>query len=573
MMSFRSLTILYVVAALSAVAVRPALAQEAAEEKITYDDHVRPVLREHCFSCHNPDRAKSDLAVDSYGALMRGGASGEVVIAGDLSSSRLWGLVSHTETPEMPPEQDKLADAKLEIIRKWILGGALENSGSTAKPSSKPKFDLSVTSGSARPEGPPPMPEGLLKQPPVYTPRAAAATAVAASPWAPLVALGGQKQVVLYHADTGELLGILPFPEGVPHVLKFSRSGSLLLCGGGRAGQHGLVVVYDVRTGERVFEVGDELDAVLAADINENHTLIALGGPSRVVRIYSTADGSLVQEIRKHTEWIYAIEFSPDGVLLATADRNGGMFVWEPDTGREYQNLKGHTGAITDISWRIDSNILASASEDTTIRLWEMNNGSQIKSWGAHGGGAWSVKFAHDGRLVSTGRDRVTKLWDQEGNQALAFEATPDIGLEVAITHDGGRVLSGDWSGDYRMWNTADGALALQLAANPPTLEMSLESATQSATTAAAELAALQQAAAEKAAAVQAATEKFTASQAEADKAEVDRLTAEQAEADRLVAEKNGQVASLNEKIASITADLDKVAAAAAASAQASAAQ
>ena len=47
--------------------------------------------------------------------------------------------------------------------------------------------------------------------------------------------------------------------------------------------------------------------------------MIALGGPSRVVRIYSTADGELLHEIKKHTDWVYGVEFSPDGVLLATA--------------------------------------------------------------------------------------------------------------------------------------------------------------------------------------------------------------------------------------------------------------
>src|SRR5690606_6331344 len=104
-------------------------------------------------------------------------------------------------------------------------------------------------------------------------------TALCASPWAPLVAAAGQKQILLYHPETAELLGVLPFEEGVPHVLRFSRSGSLLLAGGGHAAHRGTVVVYDVKTGQRVFQVGDELDVVLAADINENHTLIALGGP------------------------------------------------------------------------------------------------------------------------------------------------------------------------------------------------------------------------------------------------------------------------------------------------------
>ena len=46
---------------------------------------------------------------------MHGGASGEVVEPGDLDGSRLWGLVNHTDEPKMPPNQDKLPDAKLDI--------------------------------------------------------------------------------------------------------------------------------------------------------------------------------------------------------------------------------------------------------------------------------------------------------------------------------------------------------------------------------------------------------------------------------------------------------------------------
>ena len=331
-------------------------------------------------------------------------------------------------------------------------------------------------------------------------------TALAASPWAPLVAVAGQKQIVLYNSDTAQLLGVLPFPEGIAHVLKFSRSGSLLLAGGGVGGKAGVVVVYDVKTGKRVFEVGDELDVVLAADINEDHTRIALGGPGRVVRIYSTADGSLVHEIRKHTEWIYALEFSPDGVLLATADRNGGMFVWEAETAREYQNLAGHKGAITDVSWRIDSNVLASASEDGTIKLWEMDGGKEIKNWAAHGGGAVSVEFARDGKLVSVGRDRLTKIWDGNGAAIRELPAFNDIATEVAFTHDAARVVAGDWLGEVRLSEAADGKQVGQLPPNPPTLEMlvsahtaAVNAAVEAAKKTAAELAAAEAAVAEKA--------------------------------------------------------------------------
>ncbi len=519
-----------VLAAGTTVADEAKPADAAPVAKITYDEHVRPILREHCFSCHNQDTKKSDLSLASFASALQGGASGAVVKPGDPDGSRLWGFVSHAEEPKMPPGQDKLPAAKLETIKAWIAAGALENNGSVAKMKKGPSLELSQSVGSAKPSGPPPMPAGLSRQPAIYTPKPAAVTALACSPWAPLAAVAGQKQIALYNTDTAQLLGILPFPEGIPHILKFSRSGSLLLAGGGIGAKSGSVVVYDVKTGKRVFEVGDELDIVLAADINEDHTRIALGGPGRVVRIFSTADGSLVHEIRKHTEWIYSLEFSPDGVLLATADRNGGMFVWEADTAREYQNLSGHKGAITDVSWRVDSNLLASSSEDGTIKLWEMENGKEIKSWAAHAGGATSVEFAQDGKLVSAGRDRLTKIWDGNGAPIRELAALGDLATDVAITHDGARVIAGDWLGEVRLSQAADGALVGPLAANPPTLEMLVQAHTASVAAAVA--------AAQKAAAELAAAEAAVAEKAKINKAAAEAAAAAQATLQGLLAEK-----------------------------------
>jgi hypothetical protein len=532
-------------------------AQDAA--KVTYDDHIKPILREHCFTCHNASNAKSDLALDTYATLLKGGAGGEVVLAGDLESSRLWALVSHAEEPKMPPMQDKLPDAKLDLIKTWILGGALENSGSVAKQSNKPQRNLSMSAGAARPEGPAIIPEGLSKQPVVYTPKRRAITGLAASPWAPVAAVAGHKQVVLYHTDTGELLGVLPYPEGTPHVLRFSRNGALLLAGGGRGALSGKAVVFDVKTGHRVIEVGDELDAVLAADINEDHTRIALGGPQRIVRVYDTEDGALVQEIKKHNEWITAIEFSPDGVLLATGDRNGELFVWEAETAREYQALKAHTAAITAVSWRIDSNILASASEDASARLWEMENGQQVKSWNAHGGGISYLCFAADGRLVTAGRDKQVKVWDQNGAQQAVFEAFGDLALRCVFTHDGQRVIGGDWSGQVRMWNVADQQQVATLDMNPPTLEMvaqqaayELNLAQQAVDQAAAELAAADQSLAQSTATLQAATDALAAAQAALEKAQAEQVAAQ--------ARRTGSEQALHEKRAQLQAARDRAA-------------
>jgi hypothetical protein len=530
-----------------------AVAQEkkpdAPAAKITFDEHIVPILRDKCVGCHNPDKKNGGLVLTTYAALMAGGGSGEVVFSGDVDGSRLFALVAHQEQPYMPPKSEKLPDAQIDLIRKWIEGGLLENAGAKAKASNKPKVDIALKSApTRRPDTPPPLPQHLLLEPVVRTARASAVTAIASNPWSPLVAVAGQKQIVLYNSDSLEFLGVLPFPEGTPHVLKFSRSGNLLMAAGGLAAKAGRVVVFSVATGERVIEVGDEFDAVLAADISADQTMVALGGPSKVIRVYSTADGSLLHEIKKHTDWVTALEFSPDGVLLATGDRNGGLFVWESATAREYLTLRAHTACITDVSFRFDSNVLASSSEDSTVRLWEMENGGNIKGWGAHGGGALSVEFTHDGRVASCGRDRVAKIWDQNGAVQRQFDAFGDLALRVSFNHDGSRVIAGDWTGEVRVWIAADGKLVGNLTPNPPTLAERIDAAQKeiaarqaahqqlavastaskaAADKAAADLAAAQKLAADMTAAVKAAGDAAAKAKKTADKANVDVTVAQ----------------------------------------------
>jgi hypothetical protein len=436
----------------------------------TFDEDVLPVLRQHCTNCHGNDKQKGDLNLASYAAMQKGGSSGAVFTPGDAGKSRIYSLSAHLEEPKMPPSGNKVPDAQLNLLKLWAEQGGRENSGSVVKvvPKAVDIWLKSVVKG--RPAGAPPMPAaGKLPLDPVVTARRpGAVVALDASPWAPLVAVGGQKQVLLYNSDSGLLAGVLPFPHGQVNSVRFSRNAQFILAAGGRGGQTGKAVLYRVETGEKVTEVGIENDAILSADISADQTQIAVGGPSKIVRVYSTADGSVLREVKKHTDWVTAVQYSADGVLLATGDRNGGLFVWEAFTGREYFNLRGHTAMITGLSWRDDSNVVASASEDGTVRLWEMENGNNIKNWAAHPGGAAGVHFTHDGKLASTGRDRVTKLWDQNGAAQKQFEPLPDLGLRVAVTHENAKVVGGDWSGAVKVWNAADAKVLASLDSNPP---------------------------------------------------------------------------------------------------------
>ena len=123
---------------------------------------------------------------------------------------------------------------------------------------------------------------------------------------------------------------------------------------------------------------------------------------------------------------------------------------------------------VTGLSWRDDANVLASCSEDGSVRLWEMENGKQIKSWGAQPGGALSVHFGHDNQIVTTGRDGTTHVWDGNGSRKRTFEKLTDLTTQAAFTHDGKRVIAGDWRGLIRIWTAADGKRVDDLSTNPP---------------------------------------------------------------------------------------------------------
>ncbi len=547
-----SVVVVFGVSGLAASAVAD---DKAKVPLVTYDDHVWPIFREHCFSCHNRDQTKGGLALDSYGSTIEGGSSGEVVLAEDTDSSRLWALITHAEEPTMPPMQEKLPKAKLDLIEKWILGGLRENSGSKAVKRKKSTAMAMMATGGGKPKGPAAMPKDVLRQPVVYTERAGAVSAMAASPWAPLVAVAGHQQVVLYHTESARCLGVLPFPEGVPYVLRFSRNGEVLLVGGGRGGHSGCVVLYNVRTGKRITKIGDELDAVLSADINDDMSKVALGGPQRIVRIYSTATGELLHEIRKHTDWVLAIRFSPDGVLLATADRSNGLFVWEADTAREYLDLRGHNGPIWEVAWRPDSNVLASSGQDGTVRLWELNDGKEIKRVTAHRGGSLWVSYGQDGRFVTAGNDKTVKLWQGDGKALGTFTGYTEPTLKAILSHDGKRVVGGDWSGSVKLWDSASRKALAELPPNPPTLTIRLELAKTASGQAAAAAKAAQAAYQAAATKHQALTKTQTDQQSK-----LKQLQTQLSTATAQLAAANKQVAALKPQIAKIKAAADNAA-------------
>ena len=86
-----------------------------------FEAKVRPILAEHCYSCHNSiDKMKGDLALD-----YRGGVLAKVVIPGDPAKSPLILAVKHLgDYDPMPSKAPKLSNLSIKHLEEWIAMGA-----------------------------------------------------------------------------------------------------------------------------------------------------------------------------------------------------------------------------------------------------------------------------------------------------------------------------------------------------------------------------------------------------------------------------------------------------------------
>ena len=97
---------------------------QAADRKIDYVKDVKPLLSQHCWSCHGAKEHESGLRLDSRDALLQGGDLGKAVVPGKSAESRLIHLVAAIDPKNvMPPDGDPLTPDQVGILRAWIDQG------------------------------------------------------------------------------------------------------------------------------------------------------------------------------------------------------------------------------------------------------------------------------------------------------------------------------------------------------------------------------------------------------------------------------------------------------------------
>ncbi len=92
-----------------------------------FNARVAPIFENKCSNCHNAEKRKGKLRLDSYENVMRGGKDGIVIKAGDPKHSELFRRVnlSPDEKDFMPTDgKPPLTAAEVKVIELWIASGA-----------------------------------------------------------------------------------------------------------------------------------------------------------------------------------------------------------------------------------------------------------------------------------------------------------------------------------------------------------------------------------------------------------------------------------------------------------------
>jgi hypothetical protein len=115
-------------------------AKPTAEQIAFFERKIRPVLVEHCLTCHSQQadadgKLKGGLRLDSLAGWKAGGDSGPAIVPGKPGESQLLSALRY-EAYEMPPK-GKLPDAVIADFEKWIADGAVDpRQGGDAGPDS-----------------------------------------------------------------------------------------------------------------------------------------------------------------------------------------------------------------------------------------------------------------------------------------------------------------------------------------------------------------------------------------------------------------------------------------------------
>jgi len=155
----------------------------------------------------------------------------------------------------------------------------------------------------------------------------------------------------------------------------------------------------------------------------KNNTIVAYGDSS-TISIYSM-DLQPIATIESKNDEIKAIDISLDGAYLACGGDDGFVEVWSLDTYKLVNRMKSKDETLA-VAFSSDASKVASGGEEKVIDIWDAKAGNQIARLEGHQDDVTNISFIDfDRKIVSTAKDKNTKIWDVTKKKVVYSYLTP----------------------------------------------------------------------------------------------------------------------------------------------------
>jgi hypothetical protein len=415
---------------------------------VTYAD-VQAIISESCEHCHNEDKEKGGLLMESYEGLIAGGDHGSAVIPGDSESSRLVQMIEGRLKPRMPYKEDALSRAQIDIIRRWIDAGA--------------RAPAATEAAAAAPDR-----EIALPNIEPAVPVSGAVAAIAFDPGTHRIAVGSYKSVHLMSLPDRKWITTLSGHADLVRAVTFSPDGKRLAVAGGPSGRFGEIKIWDVgRTKPKLLStIHGHADTILAIAFAPDGSSIASASYDKLVKLWDVNTGKQIKSLKEHSDAVYAVAFMPDGKRLVSAAGDRTLKVWDLTAGKRLITMNDALDALYTVAVNRSGTQIAAAGADRMIRTWSWSSDDKspggnaaklLESTFAHADAVLRLAYSPDGStLVSAGADRVVKVWDARTlREKQMIDAQPDWVMALALSADGKWLAAGRYDGTLGLYALA----------------------------------------------------------------------------------------------------------------------
>lgn len=95
-----------------------------AQAKVDFATQIEPILKEHCYECHGPEKGRGKLRMHTRELAMKGGSTGPLYVPGKSGESYMvTRLLGGDDEDQMPLDKDPLKDEQIDLIKRWIDEG------------------------------------------------------------------------------------------------------------------------------------------------------------------------------------------------------------------------------------------------------------------------------------------------------------------------------------------------------------------------------------------------------------------------------------------------------------------